>query len=241
MIKLTQHSIVYVVNNNYIDPLLASLNSLKLNSGLYEQTNIIILHTPGFDKHRLKNYDLIFKEFNEPQIKFSRNWGLNPASKFEIFKINGYKKILYLDCDTIILKDISDIFKIEGDVVITALKKIKNIIYNGTQKGFNAGVMVISEKYLNDKTYNDLIDLANRNLLTGNQNVLNFYFKDKISCMPLCYNTCLDQLKYINRKDIKILHFIEYKPWLNKSTKYIDMHLGAIEKFLLKRIYYRYV
>jgi len=241
MSSLNKFSIVYVANNEYSSPLLASLNSFKLNSQLYNKIDIIIFHTHNFDKTKFNNFNIKFKKFKEPLVKFSRSWGLNPASKFEIFKLKGYKKILYLDCDTIIKSDISNIFTLQGDFIVTALKKIGNRIFNGLQKGFNAGVFIVSEKYLNVNVYNDLINISKRNLFTGNQNVLNFYFKDKIDIMPLCYNTCLDQLKHIDKKDIKILHYIEYKPWLNNSTKYIDQFVGPVEKYLLKRIYYKYV
>jgi len=241
MTTARKYSIVYVANNAYLEPLLASLRSFRLNSGLYGKVDITVIHTEDLQLEKLTSFNVKSIIIKEPCLKFTREWGLNPASKFEVFKIKGYKKILYLDCDTIIQKDISDIFLFKGDFLITALKKIKGVIYNGTQKGFNAGVMVIGKKYLKQKVYDELVELSKRNNFTGNQNALNFYFKDKLSIIPLPYNTCLDQLRYVDRKEIKILHYIEYKPWLNKSTEYIDKHIGIIEKYLLKRIYYRYV
>ena len=55
---------------------------------------------------------------------------------------------------------------------------------------FNAGVLSIGKKYLNDNVYNDLITIARNYTWPGNQAIFNKYFSSKCSLVSNIYNLC---------------------------------------------------
>lgn len=238
-------AVVYIVNSNYLKPLICSLKSLYINGQL--SCDIVIMHTDNLDFKAIpmsKNHNIIFKripDYNECSKYFSRNWGISPVCKFEVFKLNEYDKVLCLDSDTIILNNISDIFNFNGDFNISCAEYKNNLVYNNEQIGFNAGVMVIGKTYLNEAVRDELMNIVQAKKFSGNQIPLNLFFADKIDPMPISYNTTLDLLSRIYFNDIKILHFIEYKPWGITKKGYIENYIGRVEKLRLKAIYLKYL
>jgi len=101
--------------------------------------------------------------------------------------------------------------------------------------------MVIGKKYLTEQVREELFNIVNAKKFSGNQIPLNLYFMDKLIPMPLIYNTTLDLLNRVNFKDIKILHFIEYKPWGKTNKGYIENYIGRVEKLRLRAIYLKYL
>lgn len=238
-------AVVYIVNSNYLKPLICSLKSLYINGQL--SCDIVIMHTDNLDFKTIpmsKNHNIIFKripDYNEYSKYFSRNWGISPVCKFDVFKLKEYDKILCIDSDTIILNSISDIFNFEGDFNISCAEYKNNLVYNNEQIGFNAGVMVIGKSYLNETVRQELLNIVQAKQFSGNQIPLNLFFADKITPMPISYNTTLDLLSRIDFKDIKILHFIEYKPWGTTKKGYIENYIGRVEKLRLRAIYLKYL
>ena len=238
-------AVVYIVNSNYFNSLICSLKSLYVNGQL--SCDIVIMHTDELCYNKIpvhKDYKIIYKfipEYKEYNKYFSRNWGISPVCKFDIFKLREYDKILYLDSDTIILNSISDIFNFEGDFNISCAEYKHNLVYNNEQIGFNAGVMVIGKSHLNETIREELLNIIQAKQFSGNQIPLNLLFADKITPMPISYNTTLDLLSRIDFKDIKILHFIEYKPWGTTNKGYIENYIGRVAKLQLRAIYLKYL
>jgi len=219
------NALVLMVNKNFITP---------LNTVLYGLLKI------KFSYDIVLFYDVYFKEleqlvaaYSDLKIKLkqidcklysslkwtinNRDWEINPFYRYEIFKLKEYEKIMYLDLDVVILKDFTDIFDIKGDFCAVELAKISNLAYVAFgQRGFNAGVMLISNKYLNDNVYNELIELSAKTLYNGNQKPLNHYFGDKICFLDCCYNLTTDLLSLERIDAARIIHFIgDKKPWNN--------------------------
>ena len=126
-----------------------------------------------------------------------------------IFK--NYDKILYLDCDLVIRKDLSELYNLDiGDNVCAAAinlgmtyfnkssllyNEVKDYMSNVLKIGnldcyFNSGVMVFNLKLLRDENYEpELIRVAKiNNKYMHDQNVLNAVFKDKYYELPLKWN-----------------------------------------------------
>lgn len=164
------------------------------------------------DNILLKNYDEYkYKKIDELK---SDQTGFGDYTKYEIFSLSDYDKLIFLDSDTIILGNIDYLIDYRED-----FGAVRELYIDQ----FNTGVMVIGRKFLSEKITDDLINLT---LLYGitehfDQDIINLYFNDVINVIPIEYNYLKTYSKqvFVNTglpKYIKILHFIVKKPWQNK-------------------------
>ena len=172
--------------------------------------------------HRLKIFPNIeFLHPSPPLIeKLESLAKLDPAMKphllyfycFEMFKLEGFERIIYLDSDILCKKDISELFtdQIEfgacGDrayydpELARSVESFKMVNLGDVDNQqlfdfpFNAGVLVVGRKLLNGKVYNDLLELirpsvfVNRWKRYADQIVLNLYFDQKVRHLSAKFN-----------------------------------------------------
>ena len=135
-------------------------------------------------------------------------------TKFELFSITDFDKIIFLDSDTLILGNIDYLIDFKDD-----FGAVRELFIDQ----HNTGVMVINKKYLNTKITEDLIKLTELYGITEHldQDIINNYFLDVITDIPISYNF----LKIYNKgifknlglpKYVKILHYVVKKPCQNK-------------------------
>lgn len=165
----------------------------------------------------------------------------------EIFRLSDYEKILFLDSDMIVLKDVSEILLFNSDFLAcsdaceyfgevrdrASFLKIKvedPDKENCFLKSFNSGLLLIPNKYLNKKVYNDLINLTihtkweNLKMPHTDQYIYNHYFENDVNYLPSEYNVIVPKAEKILKSsgikmdDIKILHFVGHKPWNLRSN-----------------------
>ena len=155
------------------------------------------------------------------------------------------EKILYLDCDIIVVKDLSDFFKIDlGENAVGVVYDQKpfeienfNRLKIDKETGyFNSGVIMINNKVWREKSYSkqlfELIEKEKSNLKWEDQDALNMMFSNNKLLYSLEYNLQNDMLYIDNKiywKDREqlnqainhpsIIHFCGNKPW-NKSCKH---------------------
>ena len=146
--------------------------------------------------------------------------------KLNIFSLVEYDKIVFLDLDLLILKNIDHLFN--WDSIAAGL----DMPWHDDE--FNSGVMVIEP---NMDLYNDMIEklYATKYNYTGDQDFLNDYFGKNFIALPLKYNlmrtlyldsellykNCTKRgvYKYIKNepKDAIIIHYIRsLKPFMDK-------------------------
>ena len=146
--------------------------------------------------------------------------------KLNIFSLVEYDKIVFLDLDLLILKNIDHLFN--WDSIAAGL----DMPWHDDE--FNSGVMVIEP---NMDLYNDMIEklYATKYNYTGDQDFLNDYFGKNFIALPLKYNlmrtlyldsellykNCTKRgvYKYIKDepKDAIIIHYIRsLKPFMDK-------------------------
>jgi lipopolysaccharide biosynthesis glycosyltransferase len=211
------------LNNKYIYPLLVSMESVLINSDK-NKTFITyhILCTPDIKANTL----LIIKSLMR---RYSTNLELilyNMGSCFEYrmgFKsqavyyrilspiILNIDKIIYLDGDTITLKDLSDMYKIEfNDNYMLGFLDIQSgqIDHLGkrTEKYTNTGVILLNlEKIRNDNKIFEMLNIVNTTIFlpSQDQTVFNFVLYPKIGRLPSKYGIWnfedkLDIEKYLN-------------------------------------------
>lgn len=164
--------------------------------------------------------------------------------KFEILNLlnENYDRIIFLDCDLLILNSISllyskelndqPIYMAKDDGIKLAQKIINTEIYK-----MNAGVMVINNT-CDTNIKSELIDMSyNHSFNDADQTIFNMYItkylNGPINYLPMEYN-CLKRIYYHHKKiwknindKIKILHFVgNDKPWnKNIDKNYTELNL----------------
>lgn len=239
---MKKDAIMLISNNNNINYLKQVILSAKINANWkgdfiilidnvdekklrwYKKNNITILNLPPPIK----------KDFGKwPRIVFYKYYLLHPIMK-------KWNKIIYLDADIIILRNIDNLLKIKGFGAAyesrysplthqirnknpQTYKKLKSK-YNLRTKSFNSGVLVVNTKMCSNEKFEDLIKLTKKYwdiIWFPEQAILNFYFYKKFERISFAYNDTYPADKhvfdayYFNHK-IKsaILHFYtDYKPW----------------------------
>ena len=148
--------------------------------------------------------------------------------KFRLFELTQFEKLVYLDADTIVLKNMDNIFEeksiaiCKDDYQFTGNKNDENC-------GCNSGVMVISPDV---QLYNKLIEELPKALargMSGDQGILNLFLDNNV-WLPAYYNmtpNMIDKACYRERyfdfryKDIRVVHFIwKMKPFFTNKLSF---------------------
>ncbi|KDP23737.1 hypothetical protein JCGZ_23570 [Jatropha curcas] len=101
---------------------------------------------------------------NPNRVRPKRFWGV--YTKLKIFNMTNYKKVVYLDADTIVVKSIEDLFKCG--------KFCANLKHS---ERLNSGVMVVEPSQL---VFDDMMSKVNtlHSYTGGDQGFLNSYYSD---------------------------------------------------------------
>jgi len=240
------NAVAITTNKHYLTPLKVVLYGLNKTKFIHD---IVILYDVYFNeleelKSKYTDLKIILRQISVEEYKDikwvnnHREWHINPFYRFEIFKLD-YEKILYLDLDIVILKDINEIFDQPGNFRAVELAKMTNLSYvSRGQRGFNAGVMLIDKSYLNKDIFNNLCKLARENIFNGNQKVFNMLFTN-IDFLDVKYNLTTDLLTVENIEKAHIIHYIgENKPWDSVfSSSFCQYVKRLIGEHLLIKVY----
>ncbi|MBR2068154.1 MAG: glycosyltransferase family 8 protein [Candidatus Gastranaerophilales bacterium] len=233
-------NIVFITDKNYAVPLQTAIKSAIYNKNKESKYHIFIIgaqleNEDTIKLQSLENTDTKITILNQKNIYNIVKKKHHYVSRADLFKFNlakiflKFDKILYLDCDIIINKDLSELYNTDlEDNYAGAVQDIGFI--NGRLNFdfyFNNGVMLLNlnkmrQEHVMLKLLFYKIYKASEEFMT--QDCFNAAFKEKVKQLPLKYNvfTCRfkeTELKNIN--DAVIIHFTgEKKPWKNKEIEY---------------------
>lgn len=171
---------------------------------------------------------LIFKEVNQDDYKnckfssFPRKWNYNCAYRFEIFTLSQYKKILYIDCDFLVQKDLTILFN--KKYLFGAVKASNDCLFQG-KKTFNAGLLLIDNFFLKNTIKNSLISLNtspgplfnNSTDWISDEPILNSFFNSHVKFIDKKFNYLITSLKLEKNYNNINFHFNgDIKPWQSK-------------------------
>ena len=194
-------------------------------------------------KNSFNNFTLEFIEVNE-QGEFSSIEYQNVASHVSLSTYNRFliprlkpnlSKVLYLDVDIIVLKDIENLYNISLQGY--PLAAVPESFFNTPQKleiqkrlnlgknhqYFNAGVLLIDNNYwVKNKIFSKVLEteqIYRENLKFADQDILNIVFNENFLVLPEQFNY-MSQFKTKNKQMI-IRHFnTNTKPWQLKPSKH---------------------
>jgi lipopolysaccharide biosynthesis glycosyltransferase len=157
-----------------------------------------------------------------------------------------YQKIIYLDCDLVVLGDISKLYHtdLEGNVFAAGpemfvrstpeFRRYAEVALGVDPDGYvNAGVLVVDlEQFRKHKIEEKFIDLITRydfDLLDPDQAYLNYLCDGKILALPSGWNK--EPLPLPCEGDLNIVHYALYKkPWQYDDVLYGEHFWEYAEK-----------
>lgn len=235
---MSKINVVFATDANYLDYLEIVLKSLLAhNENLY----VFVMNTgdiPEEWENKLQPYferrDCVLKlvNFRKSCLEdFNPHAHISPAGYLRfyidsLFQISKNPYWIYLDCDIVINGDITEPFRkynfsnyalgAVSDLGVNTYKQFEDHPYKNKDY-FNSGVLYLNAiKLLED--YQDfsaelrelVINLQDETVM-GDQDILNYYFKDDWIKLSNCYNTQLENLFFSEReKEIlqpTIIHF----------------------------------
>ncbi len=147
--------------------------------------------------------------------------------KLEVFRLSGYDRIVYLDCDTLVLDDISSLWD-SRQYAANDFYAVRETAEMGVparvQGNFNTGVMVINRPLICDAVHRRMLKIARKGISYdgGDQGVINHYLGGRYGAtageLDAGYNVMSLVKKrgdWTSFKDrMRILHFNNrLKPW----------------------------
>ena len=235
--------IFFSTDDNYIAFLDIAIRSLIENASTSYAYRIIVLNTglspvnvdtiklnerPGFT---IEFVD-ISNQIEKIKQKLKDVYHFSIVTYYRLFIASifpQYDKIIYLDCDIVVLGDISELYHIElKDNILGAAPEqfvqnteefrlyAKHALNVDPDKYVNAGVLLMNLKEFRkneiEKKFIDLITKYNFDLLDPDQAYLNYLCLDKIHILPNGWNKEPMNLACEGKKNI--VHYALYKkPW----------------------------
>ncbi len=252
--KENKVSVVYIIGESYSLPVSASINSMlknKAKNTVYD-INIIGVELPKAHidaLEKLSTEKATVKVISKPAKPYRQDlydFTMIPLYKFDIPEIFPDKqKILYLDADTLVLKDLAALYHtdIKGkyaavvrDAVSYLMGGYENPIPNGKNHFSSATMLLNLDKIRKDNLKNEFIKFNTEDKRRFMDNAFNEIFAEEVIYVSPSYNfeniqnavyplqkvSDFHHLSLSEYIDVllspHILHFIGYtKPWLRKG------------------------
>ena len=235
--------VFFSTDDNYIPYLDVAIYSLIANASKDYDYRIIVLNT-GLDPDNISKvkqserdgFSIDFVDISENvkdiKSRFKNVYHFSIVTYYRLFIASlfpQYDKILYLDCDLVVLGDISELYNTElGDNILGAVPDqyvcntrefrtyAEKAIGVNPDTYFNAGVLVISlEQFRKNDIENKFINLITEHdfdLLDPDQAYLNYLCFGKTHILPNSWNKSPTEIICEGNKNI--VHYNLYKkPW----------------------------
>ena len=239
--------IAYITDDNYVMPTIVSITSAIMNKNESSIYKIFIIGVSINNENKKIIEEFISKNINDKIylniLHFNQHYNFDDSHpyvtsaaifKFDIANIlSDYDKVLYIDCDTIILKDLTELFKIDLNGYYAAVVKdyIVYVLHEnlplGIEDYFNSGVMLLNTKLFRKDNVKELlldykINKDRRHFM--DQDCFNYIFNSKVKFIKPKYNYMRTICNYDRdsldnffecdtNKNIVILHLVWFKPW----------------------------
>lgn len=236
--------IFYACDDNFINYAIVSVNSLIANASKEYDYKIHILNTgflpenkEKFEKLRQENVEICFedvtKRMEEIQDRLPLRDYYSLTTYYRIFMADmfpQYDKAIYLDSDTVILGDISEMYAydLEDNLVGAVTDQVivqehvfseyaRKVLGMRPETYFNAGILLMNCKVLREKKIlEQFIELINLYtfVVAQDQDYLNIICRDKVLWMHPKWNAEAFEKLVCKEEEIAILHYnLVSKPW----------------------------
>ena len=240
--------IFFSTDDNYLPFLDVTIRSLIANASKDYNYDIVVLNT-GLNKEKTdkimtqqnENFNIKFADISyaikdiEHKLPNEQHFGL--ATWYRLFiqsLFPEYDKILYLDCDIVVLGDISELYNtdLEDNYIAGVIENwilhspifsyyTKNAVGIDAKRYINAGIMVMDlnkfrENNIEEK-FVELINKYNFNVIDPDQSYINYLCNGHIKYLPFEWNrTPLENVECNNPKSVH--YALGFKPWHDKNV-----------------------
>ena len=241
----------FATDDNYLPFLAVTLQSLWENSSHDYDYKIYVLHSgvrKDFEEkimHFSKDgFTISFVDVTEPLKKISsllhlRDYYTN-TTYFRVFiaeMFPEYDKALYLDCDTVILGDISALYNYDlADNLIAGApcegvnsyevyrEYVRTVDGLDPDYFFNAGVILMNLKAFREENfYGQFAELLGmyKFTLIQDEDYLNVLCQDRVLRLPRAWNKTPVGKDLLPREELRIVHYLmTWKPWRYDDIPY---------------------
>lgn len=274
------YNITINTDDNYIQHAMAMLCSLYennkqhkmhlhvLQNKMSDASKELIRSLSGKYGHEVDFYNVDHSKLEG--VQFRKNRPLSMAAYYRLLFCSvlpsDIEKVLYLDCDIIVVKDISEIFELEIDnyALAACLDTIPYTSQHRLQmhmevdeRTFCSGVMLVNLQYWRDHNVEPgLLEYAKRHrkeVWLHDQDVLNYYFKKQWFLLPPKWNriaNLLRALDYPYYKDFDrreylvdpmLYHYADMsmKPWHDAPSPCRNYYLEYLRKSGFKDVKFK--
>jgi lipopolysaccharide biosynthesis glycosyltransferase len=256
---LTKVPIAFICDRNYIIPTAVAITSLVYNKKPDTCYDIYVITIDLSETDIEKFYEFKGNKTDVHVIKVSlekfegmQQYGLVSIAaylKCDLPELIPHQdKLLYLDGDIVIQKDLSGLFEIDIKDCYAGVVKGIGMIDNhlNLKNYFNSGVMLLNLKLMRENNVSgELLNIGRSagKFMFMDQDCFNILFNNKVKFLPVIYNCTYNLLlkykdtftpdfinsfydtNYLSMDDIKkdsyIVHFVSYeKPWIYSDAVY---------------------
>ena len=260
-----QINIAFGINDKFCQHCACTIASVLANADENDDYHFFIIYDE-LSEENIKKFEKLkkIKPFIIDYIKidiseFKKNVqssNISTASfyRIKLFSMENIDKILYLDSDIIVRKDIKNLYSL--DIENYCIAGAKDIIWQKLKRSYNlskdsiyvnAGVLLINtEKTRNFDVLQKMKNFCklHKQRQYGDQDIINYIFQENILEFDIKYNFCFpyyneyDQDNYYEiAQDPFILHYItDNKPWKPGSTCFMK---SEYFKYLKRTPYYK--
>ena len=241
----------FATDNNYLPFLAITLQSLLENSSKEHDYKIYVLHSGIQEDYAekimhfsQKGFEIEFVDVTERLKEISAKLHMRDyytcTTYFRVF-IAGmfpqYDKALYLDCDTVVLGDIAELYAYDlGDNLlggapcegVNSFEVYKEYVRKvgglNPDYFFNAGVILMNLKAFREEGfYQQFADLLEKYKFTliQDEDYMNVLCQDRVLQLPRCWNKTPVATDYLPREELKLVHYLmTWKPWHYSDIPY---------------------
>ncbi len=246
--------VFFALNDKYIPFLAVTLRSIIDNSSENYFYNLRILYTDiskeninRISKLATNNVKIEFVNLNYyiDRIKdklYTRDY-YSKDTYFRLFLPNlypEYDKVLYLDCDIVVLDDIAKLYNTNiKNALVGAIteetaiytQEVKNyaervIGVSDSKHYFNAGVLLMNLKELREFGLQEkFLYLLEKTIysVAQDQDYLNRMCKGRVKYISQMWNKSPAPIKNVNINKVKLIHYtLARKPWLKDAVLYSE-------------------
>ncbi len=247
-----QINVCFGINDNYCQHCACTIASILYNSNPKDKYNFHIIsdYISEINKQKLeslkyiRDFKLNIHQVNvDDYLNLDVNNQLGPSSffRFKAFELFDFDKVIYLDVDLIVRKDIAELYEIDvndyycaGAEDLVAPRKIQEYNMAPDTNYINAGVMLLNLKYCREHNVSEMLKVflsGTWEIQWNDQDILNYLFQHKIKFVDIKWNctyytSLYKDQEYFHRmaKDPSIIHYISFaKPWIAGMNPHLKL------------------
>ena len=253
--------VFFATDNNYAPFVAITLESILENCSKDYFYHFHVL-TTDLDKayeEKLKSYEsedvkIEFISLRETltkiKVKFHLRDYYSIETYYRFFIANmypQYDKVLYMDCDIVVLGDIAELYNNDitnlylaasQEEVMAEVKVFGDYAEQAlgvpVPEYFNAGIMVMNlAEFRKDNIEKKFFEMINRFRfrVTQDEDYLNVLCKGKTKILDLGWNKTAFKNDKFDDKNLKLIHYkINWKPWKNRNVLYEEYFWNYAKK-----------